>query len=388
MRALSHFMEKGKKVDKFALPCYKFIRFSKGMCSHAQPSQYSVLGKKLFKERMGRDMKSGEKILGLGIGIALVLFIVSSPQAQVINIKFADALPPTWCYYQGMKAYKAYVEQKLAGRVKMEIYTSGVLGDQKTLLESTRMGALQMCFITSAISQAVAPSHQAWSIPYMFKTAEEFYKFAYGPVAIEIGNDVEKAGLKFVTWVSAGERGIALRSRCFTNPETMKGMKIRVMQDPFQASIIQHMGAIPVAMSLAEVFTALQTGQIDGAELGPTLTVTGKYSDICKAYARTLQFRVPGEVLANLKWWNELPADVRKVLEDGLPIMCKVNDDYIDRDEGTSEPDRLRYMEKKGIKMCPVYLEAFKKATFPVVGELRKTIGDATVDKVLKAVGY
>lgn len=333
-------------------------------------------------------MKAGKIIFGVVMVTVLSLFFVSSPQAQVINIKFADALPPTWCYYQGMKAYKAYVEQKLPNRVKMELYTSGVLGDQKTLLESTRMGALQMCFITSAISQAVAPSHRAWSIPYMLKTSEEFYKFAYGPVAIEIGSDVEKAGLKFVTWVSAGERGIALRGKCFTNPETMKGMKIRVMQDPFQASIIQHMGGIPVAMSLAEVFTALQTGQIDGAELGPSLTVTGKYSDICKAYARTLQFRIPGEVLANLKWWNELPADVRKVLEDGLPVLRKANDDYIDKDEGTSEEDRLKFMEKKGIKMCPLDLEAFKKATFPVIGELKKTIGDATVDKVLKAVKY
>ena len=333
-------------------------------------------------------MRLRKKFFCTVIGISLGLFIVSTCQAQVIHIKFADALPPTWPYYQGMKAYKAYLEQKLPNRVQMELYTSGVLGDQKTLLESTRMGAIQMCFITSAISQAVAPSHRAWAIPYMLKTPEEFYKFAYGPVAIEIGNDVEKAGLKFITWVSAGERGIALRSKCFTNPETMKGMKIRVMQDPFQASIIQHMGGIPVSMSLAEVFTALQTGQIEGAELGPSLTVSGKYSDICKAYARTLQFRIPGEVLANLKWWNELPADVRKVLEDGIPVLRQANDDYIDKAEGTSEEDRLKFMEKKGIKMCPVDLDAFKKATFPVIGELKKTVGEATVDKVLKAVGY
>ena len=333
-------------------------------------------------------MRSGKKVVVIVSGIILGLFLVSSPQAQVISIKFADALPPTWCYYQGMKAYQAYVEQKLPNRVKMEIYTGGVLGDQKTLLESTRMGALQMCFITSAVSQSVAPSRQAWSIPYMFKTSEEFYRFAYGSVAIEIGNEIEKAGLKFVTWVSAGERGIALRSKCFSNPETMKGMKIRVMQDPIQASIIAHMGGNSVPMSLSELFTAIQTGQVDGAEIGPTLTVTGKYSDICKAYARTLHFRVPGEVLANLKWWNELPADIRKVLEDGIPVLRKANDDYIDRAEGTSDLGSLKFMENKGIEMCPVDLEAFKKGTSPVVGELRKTIGGATVDKVLKAVGY
>jgi len=334
-------------------------------------------------------MKLSLKIFSAVIGVFFSLFLLSTSQAQqVINIKFADALPPTWCYYQGMKAYKAYVEQKLPNRVKMEIYTGGVLGDQKTLLESTRMGALQMCFITSAISQAVAPSHRAWALPYILKTAEDFYKFAYGPVAVEIGNDVEKAGLKFVTWVSAGERGIAMRDKCFSNPQTMKGLKIRVMQDPFQASIIQHMGGIPVPMSLAEVYTALQTGQIDGAELGPSLTVSGKYHDVCKAYARTLQFRIPGEVLANLSWWKGLPADVRKVLEDGLPILRKVNDDYIDKDPGSSEPDRLKFMESKGLKMCPVDLDDFKKATFPLVEELKKAIGAPTVDKVLKAVGY
>lgn len=333
-------------------------------------------------------MRPRKKFFCTLIGIAFGLFLVSSPQAQVISIKFADALPPTWCYYQGMKAYKAYVEEKLPNRVKMEIYTAGVLGDQKTLLESTRMGALQMCFITSAISQAVAPSHRVWALPYILMTAEDFYKFAYGPVAIEIGNDVEKAGLKFITWASAGERGIAMRDKCFSNPQALKGLKIRVMQDPYQASIIQHMGGIPVPMSLAEVYTALQTGQIDGAELGPSLTVSGKYHDICKAYARTLQFRIPGEVLANLNWWKGLPADVRKVLEDGLPILRKANDDYIDKDPGTSEPDRLKFMEQKGVKMCAVDMEAFKKATYPLVEELKKTIGAPTVDKVLKAVGY
>ena len=97
-------------------------------------------------------MRPGKRFFGVLIGIALTFFLVSGPQAQVINIKFADALPPTWPYYQGMKAYKAYVESKLPNKVKMEIYTAGVLGDQKTIMESTRMGALQMCFITSAIS--------------------------------------------------------------------------------------------------------------------------------------------------------------------------------------------------------------------------------------------
>jgi len=333
-------------------------------------------------------MRPGKRFFGVLVGIALTFFLVSSPQAQVINIKFADALPPTWPYYQGMKAYKAYVEEKLPNRVKMEIYTAGVLGDQKTIMESTRMGALQMCFITSAISQAVAPSHRAWALPYILKTPEDFYKFAYGPVAIELGNEVEKAGLKFITWASAGERGIVMRDKCFTNPQTMKGMKIRVMQDPYQASIIQHMGGIPVPMSFAELYTALQTGQIDGAELGPSLTVSGKYHDICKAYVRTLQFRIPGEVLANLAWWKGLPPDVRKVLEDGIPVLRKANDDYIDKDPETSEPDRLKFMEQKGLKMCAVDLEAFKKATFPLVGELKKAIGAPTVDKVLKAVGY
>jgi len=332
-------------------------------------------------------MRAGKKYWGFVFGVLLGTLVVSNAFAQGMTIKFADALPPTWCYYQGMKAYKAFVESKLPN-VKMEIYTAGVLGDQKTIMESARMGALQMCFITSAISQAVAPSHQAWAIPYMLKTSEDFYKFAYGPVAIEIGNHVEKAGLKFISWASAGERGIVMRDKCFSDPQSMKGLKIRTMQDPFQASIIQHMGGIPVAMSLAEVFTALQTGQIDGAELGPTLTVSGKYSDICKAYVRTLQFRIPGEVLANLKWWNGLPADVRKVLEAGIPILRKANDDYIDKDPGTSEPDRIKYMESKGIKMCPVDLDAFKKATFPTIAQLRKTAGDAVVDKVLKAVEY
>jgi TRAP-type C4-dicarboxylate transport system substrate-binding protein len=333
-------------------------------------------------------MKMKKKAFVSIMSLFVILAFFSIGQAEVMTIKFADALPSTWCYYQGMKAFKQYVEEKLPGRVKVELYTDGVLGDQKTLLESTRMGAIQMAFITNAISQAVAPSHRVWAIPYMFKTAEDFYKFAYGPVAIEVGNDVEKAGLKFITWTSAGERGIALRETCFTNPETMKGMKIRVMQDPFQASIIKHMGGIPVAMSLAEVYTALQTGQIDGAELGPTLTVTGKYVDVSKAYARTIQFRIPGEVIANLKWWNGLPPDIRKVLEDGIPVLRKVNDDYIDKNEGTSEVFRLKFMEERGIKMCEVDLEAFKQATAPVVGDLKKVVGDELVEKVLKAVGY
>jgi len=329
-----------------------------------------------------------DKLFILAITFFVVLSFAFSAQAKQMVIKFADALPPTWCYYQGMKAYKAYVEEKSQGSIKMGLYTAGSLGDQKTLLESCRMGAIPMVFITNSISQAVAPSHRVWSIPYMFETAEEFYKFAYGPVGIDIGDDIERAGLKFITWTSAGERGIAVRDECFTNPESMKGMKIRVMQDPFQASIIKHMGGIPVPMSLAEVYTALQTGQIDGAELGPTLSVTGKFIDVCKSYARTLQFRIPGEIIANMNWWNGLPADVRKILEDGIPTLRKANDEYIDSAPGTSEVDRIKYMQDKGKHMCDIDIGAFKKATAPVVEELKKSIGAETVDKVLKAVGY
>jgi TRAP-type C4-dicarboxylate transport system substrate-binding protein len=75
-------------------------------------------------------------------------------------------------------------------------------------------------------------------------------------------------------------------------------------------------------------------------------------------------------------------------LEDGIPVLRKATDDYIDKNEGTSEPERLKFMAKQGMKMCDVDLEAFKKATSPLINEVRKSVGDATVDKVLKAVGY
>lgn len=302
------------------------------------------------------------------------------------ELKFADALPKTFSYYNAMFAFKQAVEEK-AKSLKVNVFGEGVLGDQKALMEGTKIGAIDIAVVASQVSQQLVPEHGIFGLPFVWVKEEEFRKFIEGPIALELGKKMEAHGLKVLKIVDVSPVGVLNSKRAVRTPEDMKGLKLRVMQDPMQVDVVKAMGGIPVPMGTPEVYTAIQQGQIDGNATSAQLIWALKNHEVAKHYSDTRQSQSAAIVIMNLKKWNALSAEQKAALEEGGKAFLKVNREYYTSNPATSTQNVLGLMQKAGVTITEPDIAAFRKATAPVIQQFKQRVKSPLIDQALKEAG-
>lgn len=328
-------------------------------------------------------------------GVALAVLLASGADAAdypAMTIKFADVINRNFGYYQGMVALKNEVESKSGGKIKVEILTDGVMGTAKDVLEAAQLGTVQMAMNTAAYTQNVVPEHGIYNLPYLFKDRKAWQEFSYGPMGQELGAKIERRGLKFLTWNSAGGRGIVNRSKPLARPADFTGLKIRTMPDPVIVDTIKAFNGQPVVMHLPEVFTSLQQGVLDGAEVSIELVTAFKFHEAAKHYTETQHIMTPGMVVANLAWWNSLNRDTQALILGAIPAFRKANDTWFIEVDLTAPVEqqaaKMKVLTDRGVTITKPDIAALKAATAPIVERYKEKIGRAYVEAVMKAVGY
>ena len=127
-------------------------------------------------------------------------FVSTSVSAAPIVVKWGDAAPKSFSYWEPMQAFKAEVEKKLPGKVDLQLFGDGVLGDQKTVLEQTTMGAIQICTVPSLVTTNIVPEHQVLDLPFVFPNQRAFSDFLVSSEGQRLGALFEKHGLKLLVW--------------------------------------------------------------------------------------------------------------------------------------------------------------------------------------------
>jgi len=305
-----------------------------------------------------------------------------------VELKFADALPKTFSYYPGMLEFKKIVEERTKGQVTVKLFTDGVLGDQKTLLESTKVGAVDIAVVASQISQQLVPEHGIFGLPFVWIKDEDYLRFLQSPVAAELATKMEPHGLKVLTLADGGVLAVLNSKRAVRNPEDMKGLKLRVMQDPMQVDMIKAMGGIPVPMGTGELYTAIQQGQIDGNATSPQLLWALKNHEVAKHLTFTRHGRATGVVIMNLRKWNALSSEQQAALIEGGKGFFKVDAEYYASKPATNNAEVVEMMRKAGVTVAEPDVQAFRNATRPVVEAFRAKVKSPLVDQALKDAGY
>ena len=309
-----------------------------------------------------------------------------------MTIKFGDVINRNFGYYHGMVAFKGEIEKRTGGRIKVEILTDGKLGSLKDALEAVQLGAVQMSMNAGSYTQNIVPEHGIWDLPFLFKNREAWRKLAYGSLGKEIGDKIEKRDLKFLTWCSAGGRGF-LSKKPMATPADFAGQKVREQPDPVLVDIVKSVGGQPVVMNLPEVYTSLQQGILDSADVSIELVTAFKFYETAKYYTEVQHIITPGLVVANLTWWRGLDKNTQSLIEELITTTFrKANDEwFIDVDPSApleKQREALKLLTDKGVTIVKPDLAALKRATLPVFEKQKAKIGGALVDRVIKLVGY
>ncbi len=283
--------------------------------------------------------------------------------AKPIVLRAADVHPEDYPTTRALKYMAELVEKRTGGRIRIQVFPAGQLGDEKETIESTRLDAIQINRTSASPLAEFVPETQVLGLPYLFRSAEHQWKVLHGPIGKEIMESLPAAGFVGLTYYDAGARSFYNSRRPIYIPADLRGLKIRTQQSQVMIDTVRALGASPTPMAFSEVYSALQTGVIDGAENNPPSYVSTGHVEVAKYYSLDGHSRVPEMVIMSLKAWERLsPEDreiLRKAAEESAVYERRLWEEY--------ESQAFERARAMGAEINEVDLHAFEEAVAPVI---------------------
>ncbi len=244
----------------------------------------------------------------VGVALAGTLFA----QEKMV-LKASDVHPDGYPTVAAIVSMGKKLETATNGRLSVQMYPSMQLGGEKEAIEQAQVGALALARVSVGALGPVVDQLNVFNLPYLFRNTAHMQKVIDGPIGQELLDDVTnnpKAGLIGLCWMDAGARSLYDTKKAIKNIDDLKGMKFRVMGNPMFVDMMNSLGGNGVAMGYDQVFSALQTGVVDGAENNPPSFVFDNHYQVAKFFTLDEHLIVPEIVVMSKKTWDALsPAD-------------------------------------------------------------------------------
>lgn len=206
----------------------------------------------------------------------------------------------------GYQLFAKRVNELSKGSIKIDIFYSSVLGSEREVMEQVKAGAVEFTHISAGFLSAFVPVVDVFNVPYIFRSHEHYWKILDGDVGKEIASAIDKSGVKFLYWVDGGSRSFYNNIKPITKPEDLQGMKIRVMGSEVMLKTMRALGATPTTTAYAEVYNALQTKVIDGAENSAISVASMKHNEVAKYYSLNEHMKIPDMLLMGSASYGKL----------------------------------------------------------------------------------
>jgi C4-dicarboxylate-binding protein DctP len=327
-------------------------------------------------------------LLTLTTAVALGLFSMYSYAADPIVIKFSHVVAPDTPKGKAAEKFKTLAEEKTKGAVKVEVYANSTLYKDKEEMEALQMGAVQMLAPSLAkFGPLGVKDFEVFDLPYIFKSYEDLHKVTKGEVGASLLAKLEPKGVKGLAYWDNGFK-VMSANKPLKTPDDFKGLKMRIQSSKVIEAQMRAIGANPQVMPFSETYQALQTGVVDGTENPPSNLYTQKMHEVQKHASATNHGYLGYAVITNKAFWDKLPEDVRKSLDEAM----KESTDYANEIAKADNDQALEAVKASG--KTEVYvpsedeIKALQAALMPVHTEMAERIGKETIDAVYKATGF
>lgn len=263
-----------------------------------------------------------------------------------------------------LAAFQEYINEELGDKYTVEVYPSELLGSQTEMVQLTQTGAIDYCVASNAILETFSENYEIFNLPYLFASAEAYHNAMDDPeVTDPIFTATEKAGFTAVTWLDAGTRNFYTVDTPINSPDDLKGLKIRVQQSPTNVKMMDLLGGSATPMGFGEVYTALQSKIIDGAENNELALTNNGHGDVCKYYSYDMHQMVPDILIGNYAFIEEMSEEEKAIFEEGYKLINTVQ-----REEWTSavEEAKDRAQNEMGVEFIYPDQAPFVEACAPL----------------------
>jgi tripartite ATP-independent transporter DctP family solute receptor len=286
-----------------------------------------------------------------------------------IEIKLGHVGEPGSIFQKSSDEFARRANAKLGGKAKVVVFGSSQLGGDKEMLQKLKLGTVDMA-VPSTVMSSEADMFGVFEMPYLVKDREHMKRIEKEVFWPKIEPEAEKKGLKVLAVWENGYRHITNNKRPIKTPADLQGIKLRVPEGKWRVKMFQAYGANPSPMKFSEVFTALQTGVMDGEENPFTQIYSAKFQEVQKYLSLTGHVYTPAYLVVGAKKWETLPADVRKALED----CAKDTQAYVYEIAAKDDKDLLDKLKAAGMQVNDANKDAFIAASKPVYDEFAKEV--------------
>jgi C4-dicarboxylate-binding protein DctP len=314
----------------------------------------------------------------------LALPFAASAQSPIV-IKFSHVVADKTPKGQGALKFKELVEKKFPGKVEVQVFPSSQLfGDAKEL-EALLLGDVQIIAPSLSKFDRYTKKVQVFDLPFLFDDIAAVDRFQSGPQGKALLDSMVKRGLRGLNYWHNGMKQLSSDKDRLVRPEDVKGLKFRIQASDVLEAQFRALGANPQKMAFSEVYQALQTGVVDGQENTWSNIYSQKFFEVQKTIAETNHGVIDYMVVTNAKWWDGLPADIRKGLSEAMTEATaysnKLADDF-------NQEDRKKIADAGKAKIQKLSKEdiaAWRKAMEPVWKKFEGDIGRDLIEAAQKS---
>jgi len=302
---------------------------------------------------MRHPIVAGMLVLGLLLGVR-----GAGMAADTITIRVGHAQPTKDVFHLGSVKFKEALEQKMKGRVRVQVFPSGQLGSIRDMVEGLRVGTIQVVMDAPSRLSVYTPLGDVFKLPYLVENRAQGEKAWASPVGEKLLKDIaDKSGIMTVGVAWRGARHITA-NREIRTPEQMAGLKIRVPPYDLPVAMFKALGASPTPMDWGEVYMSLQQGVIDAQENPMSTNFSNRIYEVSKFLILTGHVKDFAGFMMGKEYFGKLPADVQAAILEAAAVGSKHIGDFVDAEDAgfikkfaeagvkVIEPDNAKFRAK------------------------------------------
>ncbi len=290
--------------------------------------------------------------------IAVTAVSCSGDSKQKMVLKLGHGLSSTHPVHLGMERMNEELIKISGGTMSMDIYPSSQLGSEIQCIELLQIGSLDITKVSAASLESFVDPFKLFGIPYMFRSREHFDHVLASEIGDEFLTCTEPYWFRGITYFDSGARSFYTNSRAIRKPEDLKGLKIRVQKSPIAVEMVNAFGGSATPVDWGELYTALQSNVVDGAENNTPSITTSFHHEVSKYFTVTEHTFSPDVIIISSKTWAKLTAQQQKWLKEA----AERGRTYETKLWKEQEVASLELMKKAGVEIIYPDKEPFLQA--------------------------
>lgn len=287
------------------------------------------------------------RLIKLFGGIVFIFILSCIGPGDKKELKLAHGLPTDHPVHEAMMFMARRCSELSEGKLTIEVYPSGQLGSEQQCVELVQIGSLAITKVSAAVMESFAEDYKVFGLPYIFKSKEDAFKVMDSEIGKDLLLSTEDKWIRGLTYYDAGSRSFYTISKAITKPEDLIGMKIRVMRSITAMEMVRALGGSATPISWGELYTALQSGVVDGAENNPPSFYTSRHYEVCKYYSLDEHTTIPDVLVISQKVWDDLSEQEQKWIQQAADESAVLERKLW----AESEKFSLEEVQKAGVKI-------------------------------------